>query len=186
MVYSERKTILVDLDDTLTDLCLAWCDWLNKKYNTSVSPEDIADWDIAKFFSPLTKDEIFSPLLLEEFWETVKPKVEASKYLERLCEEGYDIYICTATDYRTIRVKYESIIQKYFPYISWEKIIVCNRKQMINADCLVDDGFHNLIGGTYKKILFSAPHNRIIDEHKFGMVRVDSWQSVYKTIHCIV
>lgn len=179
----KRLTVLIDIDDTIENLCEAWCKWLNKKHGLNVSPEKITDWDISRFFSDLTSEEIFSPLLSEDFWETVTPKPDAVKYLSALHSEGFNLFLCSATDYRVVRTKYEKIISKYFPFISWDKVIICAKKQMVKADVLVDDGFHNLIGGDYEKLLMSAPHNKHINEGLYNMIRVNTWREIYNIIH---
>lgn len=47
---------------------------------------------------------------------------------------------------------------------------------------LIDDGIHNLEGGDYKKILFTAAHNRNYDAEANGMIRVRNWDEVVKII----
>ena len=77
--------ILVDMDDTIEELLPAWCRWLNKYYGTSVNPDNITDWEVAKFFPELTIEQVFSPLIdNSSFWKTVKPKPGAVKYLKKL------------------------------------------------------------------------------------------------------
>ncbi len=178
-------TILVDIDDTIENLCECWCAFLNEKYGTAVLAEDIQDWDISKYFPNVPKDELFAPLYEESFWTTVTPKLDAIKYLFALYEEGFDIYLCSASDYRSIKTKYEQIVIRYFPFIGWDKIIICSGKQMIKGDILIDDGVHNLAGGSYHKILFTAPHNKMIDAEKYNMYRADDWEAVYKIVHSI-
>lgn len=175
-------TILIDIDDTISNLCESWCEWLNSMYGTNVRAEDITEWDISSFFPSLTKEEVFEPLHTDSFWETVKPKEDAVTYVKKLFYEGYDVYFCTSTDYRNVRIKYETIVARYFPYINWKKVIVAYDKQMIKADFLVDDGVHNLIGGDYTKILMTAPHNRSYDTRSEGMFRADNWEEVYNII----
>lgn len=177
------KTILVDVDDVIENLCPCWCHWLNENYGTNVSAEDIIGWDISKFFPELTHEQIFEPLLTEGFWKTVTPKLDAIKYLNLLYEEGYRIFLCTASDYRTIKHKYENIVQRYFPYIDWNHIIICSVKQLIKADILIDDGVHNLIGGDYMKILYTTPHNKSYNAEDNGIFRVNDWEELYNTVH---
>lgn len=174
--------ILVDIDDVLEDLCSAWVDWLNNKYDLSVSVDDIDEWDISKFFPYLQKVKVFEPLYQEHFWYTVRVKPGAKEYLKRLYDEGFNIYLCTSTDYRNVRPKYEAIVERYFPFIKWKKIIVTNNKQLINGNVLIDDGVHNLENGNYKKILMSAPYNRSYDAKSNGMVRVENWEEAYLAI----
>ena len=47
---------------------------------------------------------------------------------------------------------------------------------------LIDDGIHNLEGGNYRKILFTAPHNRFYDAEANGMTRVNTWEEVVEII----
>lgn len=178
-----NKVVLVDVDDVVVDLLSAWLHFLNNKYDIDVRNDEITDWDISKFFPTLTKEQIFEPLYQDEFWKTVKPKYDAVEYVKRLFDEGYDIYFCTSTDYRNIRVKYESIIKKYFPYIKWSHVIVAYRKQMIKADFLIDDSIHNLENGDYNKLLMSMSHNLNYDAKENGMIRVNNWNEIYKEVN---
>ncbi len=60
-------TILIDIDDTLIELLPAWCKWLNNLYSLNVKPGEVTDWNIAKFFPTLTKEQIFEPLHTDHF-----------------------------------------------------------------------------------------------------------------------
>lgn len=175
-------TLLVDMDDTIENLLPAWAKWLNGKHGTSVKADDITDWDVQKFFPSLTRDEVYAPLYEDEFWGTVQPKKDAVHYLSRLKDLGFKLYICTNSNYQTIRRKLEYIIDRYFPFISWENIITICNKQLINADILVDDGVHNLIGAPYKKILMTASHNKDFDTSDNDIVRVNNWFEAFTAI----
>ncbi len=176
-------TILVDIDDTIEDLCGAWCKWLNDKHGTHVEHTDITEWDVSKFFPTLTKEQVFEPLHDENFWWTIEPISGASEYLKKLVDEGYNIYLCTSTDYRNVKPKHEAIIKRYFPFIDWRKVIIAYDKQMIKADFLIDDGIHNLEHGEYVKILMSATHNRSYNAEENDMHRVENWKEIYNLIH---
>ena len=175
-------TLLIDMDDTIENLLEAWTAHLNKKYGTNVLPKDVNTWDISRCFPSIDRKNVYAPLYDNEFWKTVQPKPDAVKYLKMLKELGFNLYICTTSNYETIRCKLEHIISEHFPFISWGQVITTNNKQLINGDILVDDGVHNLIGGSYKKILMSAPHNLDYDTDKNDMVRVNSWAEAYNEI----
>lgn len=174
--------ILVDIDDTIENLGIAWCKWLNDLYGLNVKWKDITNWDVKLFFPTLTKEQVFAPLHNEKFWYTVEPKEDAIKYLKKLYDEGYDIYLCTSTDYRAVQMKFETIVCEYFPFIDWQHVIVAHNKQMIKADFLIDDAPHNLIGGKYKKILYTAPHNRAFKTIGTGIKRVNNWEEAYNAV----
>ena len=177
-----KKTILIDVDDTIENLCDAWCKRLNKIHGTNVNWWDIEQWDLSVYFPKLTRLQLFAPLLEDDFWKTVKPKDKAAYYMQKLINDGYEIFLCTSTHYTNVKAKFEYVIKPYFPFIEWERVIVCDKKQMIKADYLVDDGIHNLVDGDYKKILFTAPHNKNCDVEKYGFHRADNWEQVYDII----
>lgn len=174
--------ILIDIDDTIENLCEEWCNYLNKKYGCNVHYQEVTEWDISKFFPELTKEQVYEPLHTPEIWYQLKSKDEAVKYVKQLMDDGHNVYLCTSTDYRNVRPKFEGVIQKYFPYIKWSQVIIASHKQMIKADFLVDDGVHNLENGDYTKILMTAPHNKNYDAEGNGMYRADNWETVYKII----
>lgn len=193
MIISPRRnknsysdvTVLIDIDDTIAGLCDAWCDWLNKKYGTTTTPEDITEWKIEKFYPTLTADQVFSPFHDEDFWNSVKPKDNAVEYVEKLINDGFDVYLCTSTNYLFIKQKFESVIKRYFPFIKWEKVIVSYNKAMIRADFLVDDGVHNLESFRGFKFLISRPHNKQYDAEKNFMIRVNDMKEAYLKIRDI-
>lgn len=175
-------TVLIDIDDTIEDLLSAWCKWIDNRYDLNIKPDEITDWDITKFFPTLTKEQVFEPLRTDGFWKTVEPKDEAVKYVKKLIDDGFNVYLCTTTDYRNIKPKFEYIVQKHFPFIQWNKVIVASCKQMIKADFLIDDGVHNQEGGDYIKILVSTPYNQGYDAKSNGMIRSNNWKSIYNIV----
>ncbi len=178
----KRLTVLVDMDDTIEDLLGAWVEYLNKTHGTNVDPNDVTDWDVAKFFPTLTKPQVFAPTYSDDFWRTVKPIDGAADVLQQLISEGHTVYIVTSSFHETLSVKMTDVLFKYFPFFKWEDVIITSHKQLIRGDVLVDDGVHNLEGGDYMKILMDAPHNRAYDAESNGMHRVTDWDEVYELI----
>lgn len=175
--------ILVDMDDTIEHLLLAWVDCLNERHGTSVEYKEIREWNLCTAFPTLTKEQVFAPLVEDEFWKTVKPMAYASEVLEWAINEGHEIYIVTASAYETIKSKMENVLFKYFPFISWKNVIIAHNKQMIRGDIMVDDAPHNLEGGDYVKVLMTANHNRDYNASEHGMTRVNDW---YDVRNCII
>lgn len=183
-----KMTVLVDIDDTIIQLLPSWVGYLNKHYNLDVNYKDITDWDVSKFFPSLTKVQVYKALSQEEVWKNIKPMPGAVEYLKKLIDEDFDVYLVTATDYRNVFLKFEYVIKRYFPYITWDKVIVASNKSMIKGDFLIDDGWHNLMGGSYYPILFDAPHNHNApqyspDNRKY--IRAYEWRQVYLWLNLI-
>lgn len=76
----------------------------------------------------------------------------------------------------------ERVLFKYFPFLTWNDVIITSHKQLVNGDVLIDDGTHNLEGGNYFKILMTAQHNKKYDAEANGMLRVETWAEVYSAI----
>lgn len=170
------------MDDTIENLGSAWVDLLNKRHGTSVVWEDVHYWDFTKVFPELTEEQIYSPLREAELWDNVTPKEDAVFFLEKLIQDGHDVYIVTASLPDSVHLKMTRVLYKYFPYIDTRKIIIAYNKQMIKGDVLVDDAIHNLIGGDFEKILISSPNNITTDETQYGITRAENWEEIYDII----
>lgn len=177
-----KLTILVDMDDTIEQLLAGWVAYLNKRYGTQARPEDSRAWDVSQLFPTLTHDEVYSVLLEDALWHTVQPIPGAAEALQQLRRDGHRVLVVTASAYQTLPAKMDGLLFRYFPFFTWEDVIVTHHKQLIRGDVLVDDGPHNLEFGAYARILMSAPYNRGYDAPGHGMVRVENWQEAYEAI----
>lgn len=178
----KRLTVLVDMDDTIESLLSAWVERLNRSFGTEVNPDEVSEWDISKSFPTLTKEQVYSPLLCDDFWYSVMPIDGASDALQQLIADGHRVLIVTTSAYQTLRAKMDVVLFGYFPFLTWNDVIITSHKQLVRGDVLVDDGVHNLEGGDYMKVLMDAPHNRSYDAEANDMIRVKSWGEAYSVI----
>lgn len=177
-----KKVILVDMDDVLEDLSWAWTRVLNQRYGTDVKRNELKEWDMCAAFPSLTRDQVYGLLDEEDFYNELRPLEGAPESLKALKDMGHAVYIVTATSGRSVRAKMEKCLFKYFPYLTWQDVIITWNKHLIKGDILIDDGVHNLLGGDYAKILFSAPYNRDFNAEDNGMIRVENWTEAMKAI----
>lgn len=173
----EPLTILFDADDVAENLVSCWINMLNKRYGTLVVVEDVKSWDISLAFPTLTKDQVYGVLAEDELWKSLEPVPGSQRILQKWFDQGHKLYMVTASDYRTCKIKMERIFEM-FSFLDWDHVILTSNKQMIRGDVLIDDGVHNLIGGAYYKILFNRPHNRGVDVEKYGIHRAETWDEV--------
>ncbi len=175
-------TILVDMDDTIEQLLKALVNRANERFNRNATMDDVTDWSIVCAFPGIEKRTILDFMCEPDFWEDVEPVPGAAEGLKHFMDEGHEVYIVTATESEHVEGKMKRVLFRYFPFLSWDHVIVTGKKQMIRGDVLIDDGIHNLVGGEYKKILFTAPYNRDYDAEANGMIRADSWEEIVRII----
>jgi len=171
-------TILVDMDDTMEQLLKAWLEQVNNRYDRTVAYEDIHDWDITLAYPGLTREQVYGVLLADDFWKYVEPMPHAPEVLKSFVDRGHDVYVVTATPYKSVPGKMEYHLFRHFPFLSWDKVIITSRKQLIRGDIMIVDGPHNLEGGNYHKILMDSPHNQTYPAEEKGMIRVYNWLEV--------
>lgn len=174
--------ILIDADGVLENLTHAWVEYLNRRYGTSVCYEDITDWDMTKAFPTLSREQVYGAELDEELYSLLRPLNGAPEYVKKLIDDGNEVYVVTSTPYQVIKVKYEQVMAKYYPFLSWKNFIITSNKQLIRGDVLIDDGIHNLVGGEYAKILVSTPYNEAFDAEGSGMIRAHDWAEIYDAV----
>lgn len=178
----KKLTVLIDMDDTIENLCDVWIHCLNVRYGTSVRPSDIKEWDMTKAFPELSPVQIYKPLFDESVWKRVTPLPDAVETILKIIKDGHKVVIVTASHQDTVGLKMNNVLFKYFPYLSMDDVIVTSQKQLVQGDIMIDDAPHNLEGGRYMKLLFDAPHNRSYSASDNDMVRVYNWNEIYNIV----
>lgn len=175
-------TIFVDMDDVLENLTDAWCRILDERYETGITSADLKHWDMTDNFPGLLPTQIFGVLEEPSFWDTVEPLPDAVEKMERLILSGHRVYVATASTLFTIQHKIERVLFRYFTFLTWENVIIVQDKSLLNGDVLIDDAPHNLVNGSFAKILFTRPHNASVDAFEAGFLRANNWKEVYDLI----
>ena len=157
------KTIGIDLDDVLNELCTSWIlNHYNQEYHDTLKLEDMICWNVEKYVKPECGKKIYEILLRPNFFLNLRPKENSQSVTNELSKK-YDLYVVTAYHPKTVVDKVEWI-QTYFPHIDSRKVIFCNNKGLINTDWLIDDGAHNILdyynNGGKNPIVFDRPWNR--------------------------
>ncbi len=177
----KKLRILCDADDTIENLAVHWIAELNSKYNKNVDCENRHSWDMCASFPDLTAEQVLEPLYNDNFWDKITPVTDSELYLKKLVNDGHEVFIVTASNLETKSAKTNKLLQM-FPFLKKDNIIFTYNKQQIDGDVLVDDGVHNLLGGSYKKLLYNQPYNANVDEEKHDIMRVYSWRDVYEKV----
>ena len=174
--------ILTDADNVMENLTHEMFLLIDELYGTDVTYDDLRDWDLTTAFPTLTREQVYGTELNETLYDRVKPIDGAQTVLKRLIDAGHEVYVVTNTPFAALKCKMEKVFLRYFPFIPPDHYIFTAHKQLIRGDVLIDDGVHNLVGGSYRKLLFSAPNNRDFDAEANGMTRVDTWADVERVL----
>jgi len=177
----KKLRILVDLDDVLNNLLECWVKLLNQRYYLNAKAEDSRVWNVQGIFPTLTKEEVYRIIYEEEVWGMISPRATSVETLKTMMDDGHDVLIVTASVYETLPLKMDWLFAT-FPFLEWKNVIVTRRKQLIKGDVLIDDGIHNLEGGSYFKILMDAPYNQDYNAKENGMIRVNNLEEAYGVI----
>lgn len=173
---NNKKVLLVDLDDTLSNLLDNWLAQYSAQIGICVNESEIKHWDLT--IHSLIKSDIFDLLHNPSVYLGAKPKegaIEAMKILQ----EKYDIYVVSSCNEDAYKAK-AVWLQLYFPFIPIQHFIACTPKHLMKGDVMIDDRPENLFGFEGKRLLmartFNQPEN--YGEYEKEVVMVNSWEHV--------
>lgn len=164
----------VDLDNVLNNLNTEWINKHNRLNNDSLTIEDIKSWDIHNY----TKDgkEIYT-YLNNDLFSSLKPlpySIEATKSIMKY----HELYVVTASYPKTIETKM-NWLHEYFPHIPYDNVIICQRKDLVNIDLLIDDAPINILNFPKKVIVMDYAWNRDVNKGH----RVNNWYEIYELLN---
>ena len=138
------------------------------------------------------KSDFFKWLKDVDYYEKGMLLPSCYNILKKLCE-FYEVYI--VTDYvwpekemiehngKFAADKYKFLL-KNLNFMNPRQFVFCCNKTLINCDVKLDDRIDNL-SGAETKLLFTADHNKNIDDNelkKQNIIRVNSWEEVGRVL----
>lgn len=185
--FMKKKRLLVDVDDTLINNL--WNEGLNGFLGTNFKREEIKTYSVDKY---ITTDEERSRFLNyikdKSFYDGCRIIEDAVRVMKKLYEK-YDLYICSACvlnigkgyAYTNSYQQKFDILRKYFPFISPERFIFTQNKNIIKADIIIDDSLYNFYGDEELKLMYNCFMNDDVDEAEIknlNIRRVNSWKEI--------
>lgn len=168
-----RQSIAIDMDEVLADTVGALIKRVNERTDLGIS-YDMLDGKKLRHAMP-EHDGLLTEILREPgFFGQLEVMAQAQEVVKKLTAY-YDVYIATAAmDVPTsFHDKYEWL-REYFPFLDPQHFVFCGRKNIVNADYLIDDNPRQLSIFTGEPIMYNASHN--INDDRF--TRVNNWQDV--------
>lgn len=159
--------IILDCDDVLFQCNQSAVDRLNQMKGTKYSLEDVETW--GKMGNEL--DERLEFFKDPDFIRSLPIYPEAKEFVRELSKRA-EVFFATSVEAACAGARVESMI-KHFPEINPGNILIGTRKDILSADFLLDDGFHNICNAQVKyPVLFRRPWNRSVS----GRLTVSSYK----------
>lgn len=137
----KKKLIALDMDDTIVYLMKAMMEDHNAKYpDCLLTYDQVIAFDETMFHPEYNKYDYFkTPGVFFDLQPVDEFVLDEIKKLH----EAYDLIIVTSAFAESVHDKWRWI-QTYLPFIPHENFCTFSRKDLIQADILIDDAIHNV------------------------------------------
>ena len=179
--------VAVDIDNVLCNTTTKVIDYINEKLpSVNLKMEDITSYWIEGALPIEYRWVVEMAFEDRAMWKKVELIDGAAVYLERLYNDGCEIYFATATTANNFRKKVR-FLERSFPFFPKDYVrrhsISIKNKQLLDVDYLVDDYTDNLTGRRrYKSICFDYPWNQDFVDNGDTRRRAYNWEDVYRII----
>lgn len=147
--------IILDCDDVLYRTNEVALDRLNEELGTSYVLDDLTKWGS---ISP-ELDHRMKYFQDPEFIQAI-PVYEGAVDLVSTLAGFCKVILATSVDARCAQARVHAI-QRDFPMIMEEDIFICDSKDHLKGDIMLDDGYHNVESSAARlPVLFERPWNR--------------------------
>jgi len=166
------QVIAVDMDGVLSDTVEQFLSWEQRETGRRKSMEEIIGKPEIEAF-PNSRKYVFTP----GFFRTAQVVKDSQDVLFELYK-NYEVYIVSAaTEFPQSLSEKLEWLNEFFPFIPWQRIVLCGSKEIVRAEIMIDDHFKNLNhfkGET--SLLYTQPHNALADKGRHR--RVKDWQEI--------
>ena len=178
----------IDLDNICCTTTISVLDYINSRLPVSLTLDDITSYSIEAALPEQYKWIVESAFNDSKMWKGVKLLPDCAKYIEKLYDDGHEIWFATSSLPQNLYKKINHLTRnmQFFPedYIR-EHTINIRRKQLLRFDVLIDDCLANLVDDrTYYSIVLDYPWNRTDDTAPM-FTRAKDWAEIYEKIQFI-
>jgi 5'(3')-deoxyribonucleotidase len=165
------KRLIVDMDGVLADIYSQMFASDARDLGRRKSPAEVAGRAEHVAF-PRLADYLKTPGFFRE-----APVMPGSRETLEWLNAAYEVFVVSAaTEFPQSLAEKQAWLQEHFPFITWQQLVLCGSKRVVQGDIMIDDHFKNLDGFGGRTLLFTQPHNQAADSR--GHERVDSWAEI--------
>ena len=168
---NHRKSLLIDMDEVIALYTAKVLETLQKETGITIDLDKVKGQFLSRSLDPGTVEIISSYPYRKGFFRDLKVMPDSQRAIEHL-NEYYDISIASSCLQHPNSIHDKlAWLHDHFPFIPYQKIILCGEKKYLCADFLVDDHPRHLENFRGRPLMFSAFHNT--NETRFR--RFNNW-----------
>ena len=165
------ERLAVDMDGVLADVYEQFFRYDERDFGQRRPIEDVVGVEERKAF-PYINEYVHA----KGFFRTapiIKDSVEVLTDLNK----NYELFIVSAAmEFPQSLPEKLEWLNEHFSFLSWQQIVFCGSKKIVDADIMIDDHFKNLDLFKGTSLLFTQPHNQLKNNGRHK--RVDSWKEI--------
>jgi 5'(3')-deoxyribonucleotidase len=169
---NKKKSLAIDMDDTMFDFVAPLLLLYNKRYNDNVAIEDIKEYTINPFLKPECKS-IFGEFATNEYIINLQPYKDCVRVMNE-AEKKYDLKIVTAGHPYTCAARHD-LLSKFFPWYTSSHFVRIADKSELPFDILIDDCPTHFEGYKGAGVMFEKPWNINSD---LPVIKVNNWKQI--------
>lgn len=175
---SAGRVILCDVDEVCADLMTEWVRRYNARWDDTLRPEDITDWDIVRFVKPECGSKVYNELRSgDDIYQGVEPIPGALEGIRELRRTARVVFVTSCVAGSTDNKMRWLFRHGFLPREKTPRDFIAARdKALVRGDILIDDAPHNVSAFPGRTILFSQPHNRAVAHS----ARANGWTDVVR------
>jgi 5'(3')-deoxyribonucleotidase len=169
--------IAIDMDGVMADTTQQYINYYAQRYGVTIDKEILNGQPETDGF-PHDK-AVIRGFLYEPGFFRDKPVIKDSQEVIRALQDKYEVFIVSAA-IEFPRSLNEKLLwlEEHYPFISWQNIVFCGSKTIVQAEYMIDDHIKNLQHFKGEALMFTAPHNILETDYK----RVNTWEEVSKLL----
>jgi 5'(3')-deoxyribonucleotidase len=177
--------IATDLDSTLSEFDKVWIERYNHDYNDELSLEAWISWDTHLYVKPECGYKIYDYFNDPQLYLDAQVREGAQEVVQGWLEHGHEVLVISSCVPSAYEPK-AAWLKRHFPGIPKGNFIATSRKELIRADALIDDAFHNLVSFPGRRYLLDSPWNRVeaaLEARRQGITVARDWHELGRVVH---
>lgn len=169
------KRLAVDMDGVLADVYSQFFKMHEAEFGKALTVNEVAGLSEYEAFPGLIKY-----VTSAGFFRNAPLMEDSSKVLHKLNNKYRIFIVSAATEFPLSLGEKHAWLKEHFSFVTWQQMVFCGSKEIIQADIMIDDHFKNLNNFQGETLLFTQPHNQLADAGKHK--RVNTWKEIEKIL----